>query len=66
MQLTWLAEHVGKAGVLADLKVHLHPQRHRVQVTLLVKLIQENLRTRKRNKSIQGREGHQIINHANK
>ena len=42
---TGLAQHVGKADVGADGRVHLHPGRHGVQLAVVVQLVQEFLHT---------------------
>ena len=42
---TWLSQHVGEADILADDAIQIHPEWHRVQLCLLMKLVQENLFT---------------------
>ncbi len=41
---TRLAQHVGEADVGAQGRVHLHPGRHGVKLTVVVELVQEFLR----------------------
>lgn len=45
---TRLAQHVGEADVRAQRRVHLHPGRHGVKLTVVVQLVQKFLEGAKR------------------